>query len=136
MCLRQLNVVVAGLDSRPDLPNLKPVEFEHLIRRLSGRRRPRPAAAPARGSRPGLGTGGSAAAGPASGEPSAAASITIGQNDDIKPATATAREAAASRAFSADRMARRLISATSPPRPAGGEAVDRNLRARADVQVT
>jgi restriction system protein len=26
--------VVAGLDSRPDLLALKPVEFEHLIRQL------------------------------------------------------------------------------------------------------
>jgi hypothetical protein len=54
--------------------------------------------------------------------PSAAASITTGQNDDIDPATATGREATALRALSAARMALRFTLATSPPRSAGSSA--------------
>src|SRR5262249_58150493 len=54
--------------------------------------------------------------------PGAAGSIATGQNDDIDPATATGRVAAASRARSAARTALRLASATRLPSPAGSSA--------------
>ena len=48
--------------------------------------------------------------------------MTAGQNDDIDPATATGRVAAASRARSAAPTALKLASATRLPSPAGSKA--------------
>jgi hypothetical protein len=48
--------------------------------------------------------------------------MSIAENDDIEPATATERVAAVWRAREAAPTAARLASATRPPRPAGRRA--------------
>ncbi len=60
--------------------------------------------------------------------------MSIGENDDIEPATATGPSAAASRARCAAPTAARLASATRPPSPAGSSAA--RLAAKVFAMIT